>query len=106
VPATWFETVGGALDAADVAPSDGLLQGNPEKDIFKIVVVNRYHPAPVAKSFIRGFGLKKGALTPSELILPLPIAGLMSMDVIPLSMPIPPSTLWPKAWGLPCRRPL
>ncbi len=120
----------------DVAPVNGLLQSNPEKDILKIVVVNRYHPAPVAKSFIRNFGLKRGALASSvahdshnivavgvddesicravnliitqkgglscvdpgsaprssdpasgnsfnsaaELILPLPVAGLMSMD--------------------------
>ncbi|HEX9509834.1 MAG TPA: adenine deaminase [Puia sp.] len=116
----------------DVVPAGGLfLQSNPEKDILKIVVVNRYHPAPVAKSFIRNFGLRRGALAssvahdshnivaigvddesiaravnlviaqkgglscvdpgtpagssapgipPSELILPLPVAGLMSMD--------------------------
>lgn len=31
-------------------------------DILKIVVVNRYHPAPVAKAFIHNFGLKKGAI--------------------------------------------
>ncbi|HEY4209624.1 MAG TPA: adenine deaminase C-terminal domain-containing protein, partial [Puia sp.] len=112
----------------EVAPIHGLLQSNPEKDILKIVVVNRYHPAPVAKSFIRNFGLKRGAIASSvahdshnivaigvddesicravnliiaqkgglscidpgaladtpgagaELILPLPVAGLMSMD--------------------------
>ena len=110
----------------DVVPAGGLfLQSNPGKDILKIVVINRYHPAPVAKSFIRNFGLQRGALAssvahdshnivavgvddesiaravnlviahkgglscvdpgapgvpPSELILPLPVAGLMSMD--------------------------
>ncbi|MGC8751392.1 adenine deaminase [Hydrotalea sp.] len=31
-------------------------------DILKIVVVNRYHPAPIAKAFIHNFGLKKGAI--------------------------------------------
>jgi adenine deaminase len=41
------------------------LHSNPEKDILKIVVVNRYNPAPVAKSFIKGFGLKRGALASS-----------------------------------------
>lgn len=34
-------------------------------DILKIVVVNRYKNAPVAKAFIKNFGLKKGALASS-----------------------------------------
>lgn len=49
----------------DVLLSDGLLQSNPEKDILKIVIVNRYNPAPVAKSFIKNFGLKRGAIASS-----------------------------------------
>ena len=111
---------------SDVASPGGHLQSNPGKDILKIVVVNRYQPtAPVAKSFIRNFGLQRGALassvahdshnivavgvddesicravnlviadkgglscvdpgapaaSPTELILPLPVAGLMSLD--------------------------
>ena len=36
-----------------------------ENDVLKIVVVNRYHPAPVARAFIRGFGTKRGALASS-----------------------------------------
>lgn len=36
-----------------------------ENDILKIVVVNRYHNAPVAKAFIKNFGLKKGAIASS-----------------------------------------
>jgi len=115
------------VPVADALPSKGRLNSNPEKDILKIVVVNRYQPnIPVAKSFIRNFGLKRGALASSvahdshnivavgvddesicravnliiaqqgglscvdpappaspvgvELILPLPVAGLMSMD--------------------------
>lgn len=35
---------------------------NLDKDILKIVVVNRYENAPIAIGFINGFGLKKGAL--------------------------------------------
>ena len=35
------------------------------KDILKIVVVNRYHEAPVAKAFIKNIGLKKGAIASS-----------------------------------------
>ena len=91
----------------------------PQNDILKIVVVNRYHAAPIAISFIKNFGLKKGAIASSvahdshniiavgvndeeicnainlviankgglsavnsaeQLILPLPIAGLMSHE--------------------------
>jgi adenine deaminase len=36
-----------------------------EKDILKIIVVNRYNNAPVAKAFIKNFGLKKGAIASS-----------------------------------------
>ena len=41
------------------------LHSNPENDILKIVVINRYQDAPVAKSFIKNFGLKQGALASS-----------------------------------------
>ena len=113
------------VPVADTLPRNGLLNANPEKDILKIVVVNRYQQAPVAKSFIRNFGLRRGALASSvahdshnivavgvdddsicrainliighrgglslvdpekgpgmhaELILPLPVAGLMSLN--------------------------
>jgi adenine deaminase len=130
------------VPVADTLPSGGCLHSNPEKDILKLVVINRYQPGvPVAKSFIRNFGLRRGALAssvahdshnivavgvddesicravnlviaqrgglacidpgpqaapgqagapsgaeapggrgPTELILPLPVAGLMSMD--------------------------
>jgi adenine deaminase len=94
--------------------------GDPENDILKIVVVNRYKPAPVAVAFIANTGLKQGAFASSvahdshnivaigvsdeaicravnavvkskggissvddngrEKILPLPVAGLMSVD--------------------------
>lgn len=43
----------------------GFLQSNIEEDILKLVVVNRYNDAPVAKSFIKNFGLKKGAIASS-----------------------------------------
>lgn len=90
-----------------------------ERDILKIVVVNRYKDAPVAKAFIKNMGLKRGALASSvahdshnivavgvddeslaravnmviehkggvsiamddlEMIVPLPVAGLMSNE--------------------------
>jgi len=44
---------------------DGFYVSDPEKDILKIAVINRYHQAPVAKAFIKNFGLKKGAIASS-----------------------------------------
>ncbi len=36
-----------------------------QNDVLKIVVVNRYHNAPIAKAFITNVGLKKGAIASS-----------------------------------------
>ncbi len=97
----------------------GKIMSDPETDILKIAVVNRYRNAPVAISFIKQFGLKQGALASSvahdshnivavgtddalicqavnlviahkggvsfsgnggEMIVPLPVAGLMSNE--------------------------
>jgi adenine deaminase len=44
---------------------NGKIVSDPENDILKIVVVNRYKNAPVAKAFIKNFGLKKGAIASS-----------------------------------------
>jgi adenine deaminase len=44
---------------------NGLVVSDTENDILKIVVVNRYHNAPVAKAFIKNFGLKHGAIASS-----------------------------------------
>jgi adenine deaminase len=45
---------------------DGAIVADVERDILKIAVVNRYAPAaPPAVAFIRGFGLKAGALASS-----------------------------------------
>ena len=43
----------------------GLLVANVEQDILKIVVVNRYQNAIVAKSFIKNIGLRQGAIASS-----------------------------------------
>ena len=43
----------------------GEIVSNPEEDVLKIVVVNRYSLAPPAVAFINGFGLKSGALASS-----------------------------------------
>lgn len=47
-----------------VAPTvaDGQIISNITDDILKIVVVNRYNNAPVAKGFIKNIGLKEGAM--------------------------------------------
>lgn len=98
---------------------DEKIISDTEKDILKIVVVNRYNKAPVAKAFIKNFGLKEGAIASSvahdshnivaigaddeslcravnliieqrggiscvgkgeEMVLPLPVGGLMSSE--------------------------
>jgi adenine deaminase len=111
-----------SVDPTIINPPDGahnLIISNPEKDILKLVVVNRYKDAPIAKAFIKNFGLKTGALASSvahdshnivavgaddesiyeavnmviehkggvsfvsddtEMIVPLPVAGLMSNE--------------------------
>ncbi len=42
-----------------------IIQANTEKDLLYMVVVNRYNNAPVAKSFVKNFGLKQGAIASS-----------------------------------------
>ncbi len=44
---------------------DGELVADPERDVLKLVVVNRYAVAPPAVAFIRGFGLRRGAIASS-----------------------------------------
>ena len=45
---------------------DGCLVTDPQRDILKIAVVNRYaRRAPIAVAFIRGFGLQAGAIASS-----------------------------------------
>ncbi len=103
----------------DPIVKNGFYESDTANDILKIVVVNRYKNAPVAKAFIKNFGLKQGAIASSvahdshnivavgvddesicravnlvikqsggvsavshqkELLLALPVAGLMSND--------------------------
>jgi len=104
---------------ADEYVSNGNIISNIDNDILKLTVINRYEDAKPAVAFVKGFGLKKGAIASSVAhdshniiavgtsddeicsavnaiieskggmavacgreidILPLPIAGLMSMD--------------------------
>ncbi|CAL1520639.1 adenine deaminase [Chitinophaga sp. MM2321] len=50
---------------ANLAVTAGLLHSDTSQDILKLAVVNRYREAPVALGFIRGFGLKQGAIASS-----------------------------------------
>ncbi len=69
----WTSPVIEALDGQLITGSLALqpaLDGDawvsaPDRDVLKIVVVNRYHQAPVARAFIRGFGTQRGALASS-----------------------------------------
>lgn len=45
--------------------AEGNLTSDTEKDLLKLVVINRYHDAPVAKAFIKNFGLRQGAIASS-----------------------------------------
>jgi adenine deaminase len=124
-----IEALDGQLITNKLMLAGSLQNGNwvtdTTNDILKIVVVNRYHPAPIAKAFIKNFSLTQGAIAssvahdshnivavgvddasiaaainlvieaqggvsvvsgannsavnnPSSLVLPLPVAGLMS----------------------------
>ena len=118
-----MEALDGQLITTSECISPKVLNGNvvsdPERDILKIVVLNRYTKAAPAVAFIRNFNLKEGAIASSvahdshnivavgvddtaivkainlvikekggvslvslakEMILPLPVAGLMSTD--------------------------
>jgi adenine deaminase len=62
-----------ALDGQLITPAiegeilirDGFAESNPEKDILKITVVNRYQDTTPAMAFIKNFGLKTGAIASS-----------------------------------------
>jgi len=45
--------------------ANGQIIADTERDLLKIVVVNRYKPAPVAVGFIKNFNLKHGAIASS-----------------------------------------
>jgi adenine deaminase len=49
----------------EIKAENGIWKMNLSKDILKIVVLNRYKKAPIAKAFIKNFGLKSGALASS-----------------------------------------
>ena len=48
-----------------VPPGSTVVEANPASDLLKILVQNRYAPAPPAIGFVRGFGLRRGAMASS-----------------------------------------
>jgi adenine deaminase len=44
---------------------DGTAEPDPGRDLLEICVLNRYAPSPLALGFVRGFGLKDGAIASS-----------------------------------------
>lgn len=103
----------------EILVKEGFAESNPQSDILKLTVVNRYQEAMPAIAFIENFGLKSGAIASSvghdshniiavgvddesicravnlliqekggisavidtaELVLPLPVGGIMSPD--------------------------
>ncbi|MBU0568627.1 adenine deaminase, partial [bacterium] len=64
-----IEAIDGQLitERVQVRPKviDDYLVSDTKRDILKIAVVNRYRDAPVAIGFIKGFGLREGAVSTS-----------------------------------------
>ncbi|MDD5507992.1 MAG: adenine deaminase [Bacteroidales bacterium] len=50
------------MSEAEATLKDGLAVADPERDLLKLVVINRYRPSPPAVGFIHRFGLKRGAI--------------------------------------------
>jgi adenine deaminase len=66
---TVIEALDGQLitNRLELAPktASGRIVSDPARDILKIVVVNRYHAAPIAKAFIKNMGFTEGAIASS-----------------------------------------
>jgi len=64
-----IEALDGQLITNRISAKPKVINGNIvsdlENDVLKMVVVNRYHNAPIAISFVKNFGLKKGAIASS-----------------------------------------
>ncbi|MBN2615292.1 MAG: adenine deaminase [Bacteroidales bacterium] len=50
---------------AQTQSEEGYLISDPEKDILKMVVLNRYEPAPPSVAFIKNIGIRSGAFASS-----------------------------------------
>jgi adenine deaminase len=69
VPPEIIEALDGQLitNKLSITPKieDGYYVSDTKSDVLKMVVVNRYQNAPVAKAFVKNFGLQKGAIASS-----------------------------------------
>ena len=52
-------------ETVDATVEDGTAVADPDRDLLKLAVVNRYEEATPAVAFVRGFGLERGALASS-----------------------------------------
>ncbi|MBB4080926.1 adenine deaminase [Lewinella aquimaris] len=59
------EITTGSLELTPVLDDNGRPVSAPERDLLKIVVVNRYHDAPPAIGFVTGMKLQRGAIASS-----------------------------------------
>jgi len=66
-PAKIILAIDGAIvtDSTTAILEEGEFESDSNRDILKIVVVNRYNLAPVAKALIKGFGMHSGAIASS-----------------------------------------
>lgn len=64
-----IETLDGQLITpeiqGEILVKEDFAESNPDQDILKITVVNRYQDAPPAVAFIKNFGIKTGAIASS-----------------------------------------
>jgi adenine deaminase len=63
-PAKIIVAIDGAIvtEATEAILNEGEFESDIAQDILKMVVVNRYNAAPVAKALIKGFGMHSGAI--------------------------------------------
>ncbi len=50
---------------ATLPAKGGRVIADPDRDVLLVSVVNRYRDSPIANGFVRGFGMKKGAMASS-----------------------------------------
>ena len=59
---------GGLITQEQICPihtPDGIVESDPSRDILKLVIVNRYRKTPPAVAFLKGTGIKLGAVAQS-----------------------------------------
>ena len=54
-----YRVSGNIVDVLNSAIYAGFARSDPQQDILKLVVINRYYDAPPAVAFVKNFGFKK-----------------------------------------------